>query len=48
MAAISRTKATHPFLQTWLRRIVPDTHQDQASPGMPGCPGGFAAPEEHW
>jgi hypothetical protein len=39
-----------PFLQSWLRRIAPDTHVDQASGGATGAfrPGGDAAPEERW
>lgn len=37
------------FFDTWLRRIAPDTHQDQASGDETACrPGGFAAPEERW
>jgi hypothetical protein len=37
------------FFKSWLRRIAPDTHQDQASGDEPACrPGGFAAPEERW
>jgi hypothetical protein len=37
------------FFKSWLRRIAPDTHQDQASGDESACcPGGFAAPEERW
>ena len=37
------------FFNVWLRRIAPDTHQDQASGDDIACrPGGFAAPEERW
>lgn len=37
------------FFSTWLRRIAPVTHQDQASGDDSACrPGGFAAPEERW
>ena len=37
------------FFKSWLRRIAPDTHQDQASGDETACrPGGFAAPEERW
>ena len=37
------------FFKSWLRRIAPDTHQDQASGDDAACrPGGFAAPEERW
>jgi len=37
------------FFKSWLRRIAPDTHQDQASGDETTChPGGFAAPEERW
>jgi len=37
------------FFTSWLRRIAPDTHQDQASGEVSACrPGGFATPEEHW
>jgi len=37
------------FLTSWLRRIAPDTHQDQASGDAAACrPDGFAAPEERW
>jgi hypothetical protein len=44
------TVADHAyFFKSWLRRIAPDTHQDQASGDeTAGCPGGFAAPEERW
>lgn len=34
------------FFNSWLRRIAPDTHQDQASGPVTACrPGSFAAPE---
>ena len=37
------------FFDTWLRRIAPDTHQDQASGDESACrPDGFTAPEERW
>lgn len=37
------------FFESWLRRIAPDTHVDQASGDESACrPGGFAAPEERW
>jgi len=37
------------FFKSWLRRIAPDTHQDQASGDDAACrPGGLAAPEERW
>jgi hypothetical protein len=37
------------FFKSWLRRIAPDTHQDQANGDKAACrPGGFAAPEERW
>ena len=37
------------FFNSWLRRIAPDTHQDQASGDDTACrPGGFAAPEKRW
>jgi len=37
------------FFKTWLRRIAPDTHQDQASGDDAACrPGDFATPEERW
>jgi len=37
------------FFASWLRRIAPDTHQDQASGAESACrPGGLAAPEERW
>jgi hypothetical protein len=37
------------FFTSWLRRIAPDTHQDQASGDeSAGHPGGVAAPEERW
>ena len=37
------------FFNSWLRRIAPDTHQDQASsPVTASRPGGLAAPEERW
>lgn len=37
------------FFKLWLRRIAPDTHQDQASGVETTChPGGIAAPEERW
>jgi len=37
------------FFKSWLRRIAPDTHQDQASDDDSACrPGGFAASEECW
>jgi hypothetical protein len=37
------------FFNSWLRRIAPDTHQDQASGPVTACrPGSFAAPEERW
>ena len=37
------------FFISWLRRIAPDTHQDQASGDDAACrPGGSAAPEERW
>ncbi|MGB4467117.1 MAG: hypothetical protein WBI41_03570, partial [Azovibrio sp.] len=37
------------FFTSWLRRIAPDTHQDQANGKESACrPGGVAAPEERW
>jgi hypothetical protein len=37
------------FFKSWLRRIAPDNHQDQANGDeSAGRPGGFAAPEERW
>jgi hypothetical protein len=37
------------FFVSWLRRIAPDTHQDQANGNASACrPGGFAAPEKRW
>lgn len=37
------------FFKSWLRRIAPVTHQDQASGAESTCrPGGFAAPEKRW
>ena len=38
------------FFKSWLRRIAPDTHLDQAcgSTAFANSPGGIAAPEEHW
>lgn len=37
------------FFNSWLRRIAPDTHLDQANGDEPaGRPGGVAAPEERW
>jgi hypothetical protein len=36
------------FFKSWLRRIAPDTDQHQRGDESACCPGGFAAPEEHW
>src|ERR1019366_53816 len=37
------------FFSMWLRRIAPDTHQDQASgDALPVALAAFAAPEERW
>jgi hypothetical protein len=37
------------FFKSWLRRIAPDTHQDQARGDVSAArPSGFAAPEERW
>ncbi|MSQ70473.1 MAG: hypothetical protein EXR27_04155 [Betaproteobacteria bacterium] len=37
------------FFNSWLRRIAPDTHQNQASGNEAACrPGGVTAPEERW
>jgi hypothetical protein len=37
------------FFKSWLRRIAPDTHQNQANGDESAChPGGFGAPEERW
>jgi hypothetical protein len=37
------------FFDSWLRRIAPDTHQDQASgDDAAGRRGGFVAPEKRW
>ncbi len=59
MAALAASFESYPlpnavadrtrFFNVWLRRIAPDTHQDQASGDATACrPGGFAAPEERW
>src|SRR5450830_930453 len=57
---VSRLFSIHPsnpftlanrirFFNSWLRRIAPDTHQDQASGPVTACrPGSLAAPEERW